>query len=124
MSQSDFKRSVFIVEGPLELDEEVAKRSVEIAEQIIADQKGSGRYDGPDWKDFYKPEEAEEQLIGFKFLGPGWYETETDTILVFSSIVQVGKHKGRYEFWCWNSPDARMRFAKWAGGMLGMPVRT
>lgn len=36
----------------------------------------------PDWTHVWTAEEAEEQLSGFKFSGPGWYLTKSDSILV------------------------------------------
>src|SRR5438105_1903779 len=36
----------------------------------------------PDWHETWSPDEAEEQLSGFKWRGPGWYFTETDSMLV------------------------------------------
>lgn len=36
----------------------------------------------PDWCKRLTATEAEEQLTNFRFLGPGWYVTQTDTLLV------------------------------------------
>jgi len=71
----------------------------------------------PDWKAFYTPEEAECQLKDFEFKGIGWYETETDTLLVLDST------NNEYEFWCWNNPNARIDFANRTSEIVHMPVR-
>lgn len=36
----------------------------------------------PDWEKVWTAKEAEKQLDGFKFQGPGWYITGEDTMLV------------------------------------------
>ncbi len=36
----------------------------------------------PDWARCWTASEAEHELTNFKFLGPGWYLTKTDTMLV------------------------------------------
>ena len=36
----------------------------------------------PDYTLLYTSHEAEHELKGFKFTGPGWYVTKTDTLLV------------------------------------------
>ena len=36
----------------------------------------------PDWARCWTASEAEHELVNFKFSGPGWYITETDTLLV------------------------------------------
>lgn len=79
----------------------------------------------PDWKDFYTPEEAEYQFEGFEFKGIGWYETKDDTLLVLDQIPEdsKSKHAGRYEFWCWNSPNSRQAFAEDISRIIHMPVR-
>jgi len=78
---------------------------------------------GPDWKDFFTPEEAERELKDFEFKGIGWYEEETDTLLVLDKI-EGGKNTGRYRFWCWNQPGARTLFADSVSRIIHMPVRT
>lgn len=75
-----------------------------------------------DWTEFYTPEEAEEQLRGFKFEGLGWYETETDTLLVLDRM-KAGKHNGRYKFICWNYPGARIELGDRLSRILHMPRR-
>jgi hypothetical protein len=36
----------------------------------------------PDYAKCYTASEAEHELTNFKFIGPGWYITKTDTLLV------------------------------------------
>lgn len=67
----------------------------------------------PDWTKVYRTAKAiEEDLSEFKFLGGGWYETGTDTLLVH--ITDVG-----YYVSCWNFPGVRDMIA----GALDQPVR-
>ncbi len=35
-----------------------------------------------DWRDFWTARRAEQELPGFKFLGPGWYVYKTGALLV------------------------------------------
>ncbi len=36
----------------------------------------------PDWQELWTPAQAEAELRGFKFKGPGWYLSGDDTVLV------------------------------------------
>ncbi len=74
----------------------------------------------PDWKKYYTPEGAEKDLPGFEFNGIGWYDMEEDTILVLDQIEGTGK----YEFWCWNDPNARRKFIDSMSKISFMPVKT
>lgn len=37
---------------------------------------------GPDWMHFWTAAEANEQLLDFRFTGPGWYIGKTEAMLV------------------------------------------
>lgn len=62
----------------------------------------------PDWDTTYTAQEAEVQLKGFKFSGPGWYLTETDTVLVAPSEAHrqpwraVWPDDTKFRFFVWN----------------------
>ena len=60
----------------------------------------------PDWSQTFTPVEAEYQLEGFKWRGPGWYHQDDDTALA----VELGD-TGRYHFYFWNNrnPIERIR---------------
>lgn len=45
----------------------------------------------PDWTKFYTKTEAEKELPGFNFHGPGWYLHRNDTLLV----VPVGRGQSK-----------------------------
>lgn len=69
-----------------------------------------------DWSKIYTAKAAEKDLKGFKFKGPGWYMTATDTILVvahqrteklFHPTEQLKDEE--YTFYCWNDDQAVSR---------------
>mgnify|MGYP001573820976 CR=1 FL=1 len=67
----------------------------------------------PDWQELFLPGEAEEELTGFKFNGPGWYLTE-DTILV---LPIAGAE--RFLFCVYTGRDATESFNQ----IINAPVR-
>lgn len=63
----------------------------------------------PDWSQLWTAPESEHQLADFTFLGPGWYLTKTDTMLVVPD-------SNRPIFENWNSkrlPGEYFRFMIW-----------
>ena len=64
------------------------------------------------WERTYlSPKAIEKDLKGFKYKGPGWYTTDTDTLLIqeFQSckVVKVGECSSeitKYHVQCWNTP--------------------
>lgn len=71
-----------------------------------------------DWKMMQTPEAAEMQLHEFVFKGIGWYETDTDTILVLPAPIT-----GYYDFICWNQPNVRENILKQMNEVILLPVR-
>jgi len=69
----------------------------------------------PDWKELWEPSEAEAQLEGFKFSGPGWYLYGTDTIFVIPSPA-AGK---KFWFWVYSGRNPSDAF----GQIVNAPVR-
>lgn len=65
----------------------------------------------PDWSKLMTGSEAEVELKDFKFLGPGWYVTKTDTMLVSPDEetrkpwVQTWPADMKFRFHCWNNTD-------------------
>jgi hypothetical protein len=57
----------------------------------------------PDWTKRWTAREAEEQLHNFKFSGPGWYLSPSDTLLVVpdSDVEYAGSYKDRVEKGPW-----------------------
>lgn len=51
----------------------------------------------PDWRELWTPQAAEQELEGFQWRGPGWYITDTDSMLVIPSPLH-----GEYWFWVYN----------------------
>lgn len=51
----------------------------------------------PDWRELWTPQAAEQELEGFQWRGPGWYLTDTDSLLVIPSPLH-----GEYWFWVYN----------------------
>ena len=49
----------------------------------------------PDYAKCYTASEAEHELTNFKFSGPGWYITKTDTLLVVpdGDVEYLGSYK-------------------------------
>lgn len=65
----------------------------------------------PDWSEIWTPKEAEYELKGFKFNGPGWYMTTTDAMLV------VPIDRKPLGFWNKTSdPNERYEFHVWLAG--------
>lgn len=70
----------------------------------LADALGSTFH--PDWTDIMTAREAENQLEGFKFSGPGWYTLADDTMLVIAferPAVEAWNQKARL-------PNSKERF--------------
>jgi hypothetical protein len=51
----------------------------------------------PDWRRLLTPDDAERELEGFVWRGPGWYINDNDSLLVFPSPLS-----GEYWFWVYN----------------------
>lgn len=79
----------------------------------------------PDWSHVWTSVEAEDQLEGFKFHGPGFYLTDTDTIVVVplgSRLGPMGEERklwsARYQeseqfhFHCYNCPHYETLFSQ------------
>jgi hypothetical protein len=63
----------------------------------------------PDWEETWTAAEAEHELDGFKFDGPGWYLTKTDAMLVVpcgrlaaNQWHQKGTEKESFRFYIYN----------------------
>jgi ribosomal protein L7/L12 len=58
----------------------------------------------PDWSEVWTARNAEEQLQGFAFKGPGWYLSSTDTLLVTPcGAVEEGSTP-----WQWKWPEDQL----------------
>jgi hypothetical protein len=68
----------------------------------------------PDWKKLYTPAAAEADLKGFKFLGPGWYNSPTETVLVIPSAVEE-----QFYFWVYDGRNPAEGFNQ----IINAPVR-
>lgn len=55
----------------------------------------------PDWARCWTASEAEHELANFKFSGPGWYVTKTDTLLVVPDGDVDVEYTGSYK----NNPE-------------------
>ena len=69
----------------------------------------------PDWTVSYTSEQAEDQLEGFKFKGPGWYHSKGDSLLVLplgEGIIKGGGVGQFYCFYVFNGRDPRECFQK------------
>jgi hypothetical protein len=65
----------------------------------------------PDWVGIWSVEEAEKELTGFKFAGPGFYHVAPDTMLVVPIERKLEE--------IWHSalrPGEKFRFYIWNGG--------
>jgi hypothetical protein len=67
----------------------------------------------PNWDQILTPEEAERELNGFEFKGPGWYYTDTDTVLV------IPMDKEYFRFCVWGDCDPTSAF-RW---IINAPIR-
>ena len=72
----------------------------------------------PDWTSEFTPEDAERELKGFKFKGPGWYLTNIDTLLVVPA-----KFKGAYLFYVWNQSVWGGTVGQSVNGLVNVPTR-
>jgi len=54
----------------------------------------------PDWNEYYTAKDAEEELTGFKFTGPGWYigEDGNAMLVVPDEPLELLKD-GTWNFW-------------------------
>ena len=74
----------------------------------------------PDWSHNWTVAEAERELRDFKFIGPGWYVTKTDVLLVapLDEVERTGSIKGDLEKDPWRQrwpEDARFSFNVYSG---------
>jgi hypothetical protein len=68
-----------------------------------------------DWKSLWSAEEAEIELTGFKFHGPGWYLEKTGSILVLPA-----REPDKFWFMVYNERDGRAAFKD----IVDAPVNT
>ena len=64
----------------------------------------------------------------FKYKGPGWYETTTDTMLVWPALGADTDNYGKvgpdhHLVWCWNVRDQRAAWIKAMAEAAAMPIR-
>jgi hypothetical protein len=72
-----------------------------------------------DYSSIWTAAEANEQLKDFRFTGPGWYFTKTDTVLVWpldrndpeTFWHQKYKADEHFRFYIWNFPSASLGMA-------------
>lgn len=69
----------------------------------------------PDWTEIWTADSGEKELLDFEFLGPGWYLSDKDTLLVVPAVDNPNWNKKqpsdmRYLFHCWNVPYAKTIF--------------
>lgn len=89
--------------------EVVVKQTVNFLNSTL----GSAHNFIPDWTEVCEPNQFESEISGFKFNGPGWYLTKTDTVLV------VPSNDHNYLFCVWNSGDTGHAFNQ----IVNAPVR-
>lgn len=53
----------------------------------------------PDWTQSWTMSQAEEQLDGFKFNGPGWYITKNESMLVVPKDEPIRLEHGNFPLW-------------------------
>ncbi len=58
----------------------------------------------PDWSNVWTAEEAEKELKGFEFKGPGWYVDPDESLLVVPMVVSDHTWRQRWP------KDAKFRF--------------
>lgn len=56
----------------------------------------------PDWERLGTAAALEEEFKPFKFNGPGWYMSKTDTVLILPAGTEYTTHERAYRFMCWN----------------------
>ncbi len=74
----------------------------------------------PDWVHRYSAKQAENDLVGFKFKGPGLYLTKTDTMIVLpDSDPSTGDPWEQnwlkdqlFTFYCYNVPFSYTIFSR------------
>lgn len=85
----------------------------------------------PDWMNLWTAPQAEQQLKDFKFTGPGWYLTKTDSMLVIPDssrpILQSWAAKrlsGEYfKFLVWNKANPCAAFNNVANAPVRLDIR-
>lgn len=83
----------------------------------------------PDYVDCFTAQDAEQEYVGFKFEGPGWYYTKTDTVLAepvdrdpnlptfYAAKFTLTE---RFMFYVWNSTEV----SKTLNRVINAPTRT
>lgn len=74
----------------------------------------------PAWMKVMRPKDAEEQLVGFRWAGVGFYPSKDSTVLVVPATeTEEGRAEGdSYLFCVYNNPRAWRAFH----GILELPI--